>query len=102
VKFSALLLFALLSALSAVAGTPQAPGPFEGRVYQVDTIYNNIDVFVDGRKTTFWANDATKVKVHRKRAQLIDIAMGDQVRGTYVTGAKGARILVTIEDVSGH
>lgn len=84
-----------------MAGPPLTSGTFEGRVYQVDTIYNNIDVWVGGRKTTFWTDGATKVKVHRKAAQLIDIAMGDQVRGSYTTGAKGARILVMIEDITG-
>ncbi len=75
---------------------------FRGKVYQVDTIYNNIDVILPSGKKTFWADASTRVRVHRKPAQLIDIAMGDEVRGTYTTGAKGARVLVTIEDVTGQ
>jgi hypothetical protein len=77
-----------------------APQPFHGRVYQVDTVYNNVDVIMPDRKRTLWADTATQVRVNRNRAQLIDIAMGDQVSGTYRKGPKGTLILVTIDDSS--
>jgi hypothetical protein len=82
------------------APTPDAPQSFQGKVYQVDTIYNNVDVIMPDRKRTLWADAATQVRVHGHRAQLIDIAMGDAVRGTYRSGPHGALSLVSIEDLS--
>ena len=101
--------FVLLPALLVMlgAGMPRtfaAPDsaagaqPFHGRVYQVDTVFNNIDVIMPDRKRTLWADASTRVRVHGQRAQLIDIAMGDEVRGTYVAGSKGALRLVRIDD----
>ncbi len=89
---------AWMSAAWAAPAASTAPQPFHGRVYQVDTVFNNIDVIMPDRKRTFWADAATRVRVHQQRAQLIDIAMGDEVSGTYVTGPKGALMLVRIED----
>jgi len=83
-----------------VQGAPAAaPVPFHGTVYQVDTVFNNIDVIMPDRKRTLWADVSTRVRVHGRKAQLIDIAMGDEVSGSYVAGPKGALILVKIEDL---
>jgi len=94
---------ALLLALGApwvCAAPAPAAQPFHGRVYQVDTVFNNIDVIMPDRKRTLWADASTRVRVHGQRAQLLDIAMGDEVSGTYVVGPKGALRLVRIEDPS--
>jgi hypothetical protein len=87
----------LPQALAAPASSAEAQ-PFHGRVYQVDTVFNNIDVIMPDRKRTLWADASTRVRVHGQRAQLIDIAMGDEVKGTYVAGPKGALRLVRIDD----
>jgi hypothetical protein len=87
-------------ALAGNAWAAPAPSPFQGRVYQVDTVYNNVDVIMRDRTRTLWADAATQVRVHHQRAQLIDIAMGDPVSGTYRIGPKGALVLVTIDDAS--
>jgi hypothetical protein len=99
VFLSALLLLAGVAAPHAWAA-PASSGaqPFHGRVYQVDTVFNNIDVIMPDRKRTLWADASTRVRVHGQRAQLIDIAMGDEVKGTYVAGPKGALRLVRIDD----
>jgi hypothetical protein len=96
----ALLLLGLAGFALAAPSPAGAARPFHGRVYQVDTVFNNIDVIMPDRKRTLWADAATQVRVHGRRAQLIDIAMGDDVRGTYAPGPKGALLLVTIEDLT--
>ena len=75
------------------------PLHFQGKVYQVDTIYNNVDVIMPDRTRTFWADGATQVRVQGRHGQLIDIAMGDRVRGTYRAGPKSALILISVEDL---
>jgi hypothetical protein len=97
--------YVLLPALLLVWGVSPAAGasfagaqPFHGRVYQVDTVFNNIDVIMPDRRRTLWADASTRVRVHGQRAQLLDIAMGDKVSGTYIVGPKGALRLVRIED----
>ena len=96
------LVMANAGAALASPEKPGAPMPFHGKVYQVDTVYNNIDVIMPDRTRTFWADDATRVKVHRAHAHLIDISMGDEVRGTYAVGPHGKMKLMTIEDVTGN
>lgn len=87
-----------LGAVAQGAPTADAPRSFQGKVYQVDTIYNTIDVIMPDRKRTLWADAGTQVRVHGRRAQLIDIAMGESVSGTYRSGPHGALRLVTIDD----
>ena len=95
------LVFVGLAAAGQACAAPNTPVAFQGRVYQVDTIYNNVDVIMPDRKRTLWADGATQVRAHGHRAQLIDIAMGDAVRGTYRSGARGELVLVRIEDLGG-
>jgi hypothetical protein len=98
---------AALLALGATRPAAAAPAPagkiltFHGKVYQVDTIYDNVDVIMPDRTRTLWADATTQVRLHGKRANLIDIAMGDKVSGTYVRGPKGNLMLVTIVDQAG-
>jgi hypothetical protein len=81
------------------AAPVHAAGSFHGTVYQIDTVYNFVDVIMPGGTTRFYADPDTIVQVQHKRAELIDIAMGEQVRGTYRTDAKGTRTVVTIDDL---
>jgi hypothetical protein len=81
------------------AGTANALS-FHGTVYQIDTVFNFVDVIMPGGTKRFYADDATLVHVNRKKAALIDIAMGEEVRGTYRLDAKGARVVVTIDDLT--
>jgi hypothetical protein len=100
-----LLLVALwLGVLPPAVAAPAAgdAGTFHGTVYQIDTISNFVDVIMPGGTKRFYADPATIVRVHRKRASLIDIAMGEEVRGTYRTNAKGLRTVVTIDDETGN
>lgn len=96
------LLHALLFGASSLAGLAAAPsaGTFHGTVYQIDTVYNFVDVIMPGGTRRFYAGPATVVRVERKRAALIDIAMGEEVRGTYRTDAKGVPTVVTIDDLT--
>ena len=73
---------------------------FHGTVYQIDTVFNFVDVIMPGGTKRFYADDASIVHVHFKKAALIDIAMGEEVKGTYRLDAKGARIVVTIDDLT--
>jgi hypothetical protein len=73
---------------------------FRGTVYQIDTVFNFVDVIMPGGTKRFYADDATIVHVHFKNAALIDIAMGEEVRGTYRLDAKGNRIVVRIDDLT--
>ena len=101
VRTTLLRVLTLMSGLGLVAGSPTSPagaGTFHGTVYQVDTVYNFVDVDETGGRHRFFADSASLVRVGQKRAALIDIAMGEEVHGTYRTGAQGARILMTIKD----
>jgi hypothetical protein len=73
---------------------------FHGTVYQIDTVFNFVDVIMPGGTKRFYADDASVIHVHFKKAALIDIAMGEEVRGTYRLDAKGTRIVVTIDDLT--
>jgi hypothetical protein len=95
-------LAALLFGASSLAGVAAAPstGAFHGTVYQIDTVYNFVDVIMPGGTKRFYAGPDTVVRVERKRAALIDIAMGEEVRGTFRIDAKGVRTVVTIDDLT--
>jgi hypothetical protein len=101
-----LLLRVMMAFALACAGcSSRAAGPanalsFRGTVYQIDTVFNFVDVIMPGGTKRFYADDGTRVHVNRKKAALIDIAMGEQVRGTYRTDAKGTRIVIMIDDVT--
>ena len=98
-RFSlAALMFGAASVACRAADPPA--GAFYGTVYQIDTVNNFVDVIMPGGTRRFYAGPATVVRVQRKRAALIDIAMGEEVRGTYRTDAKGERIVVTIDDLT--
>jgi hypothetical protein len=73
---------------------------FRGTVNQIDTVFNFVDVIMPGGTKRFYADAATLIHVNRKKAALIDIAMGEEVRGTYRLDAKGARVVVTIDDLT--
>ncbi len=75
-------------------------GSFRGTVYQIDTVFNFVDVIMPGGTKRFYADGASLVHVHGKKAALIDIAMGEQVMGTYRVDAKGNRLVVTIDDLT--
>ncbi len=75
-------------------------GSFRGTVYQIDTVFNFVDVIMPGGTKRFYADDASLVHVQGKKAALIDIAMGEQVSGTYRVDAKGNRLVVTIDDLT--
>jgi hypothetical protein len=87
---------ATTSAFASPAGT----GEFHGAVYQVDTVYNFVDVIMPGGTKRFYAGPDSVVRVRGKRAALIDIAMGEEVQGTYRAGPKGMRTVVTIDDLA--
>ena len=86
----------------AVAAPASATGTFHGTVYQIDTVFNFVDVIMPGGTKRFYADPATIVRVHRKRAALIDIAMGEEVRGIFRTDARGVRTVVAIDDLTGN
>jgi hypothetical protein len=95
-------IFAAL-ALGCVAVPARGSGgveSFHGTVYQVDTVFNFVDVIMPGGTKRFYANNASIVHVHLKKAALIDIAMGEEVEGTYRMDAKGMRIVVRIDDLT--
>lgn len=99
------LFLALLGLCSTFTRTEAAATPassFHGTVYQVDTIYNFVDVIMLGGTRRFYADDASIVHVHRHAAKLIDISMGEEVRGTYRVDPKGARIVVKIDDLTAN
>jgi hypothetical protein len=74
--------------------------PFHGTVYQIDTVFNFVDVIMPGGTKRFYADNASIVHVHLKKAELIDIAMGEEVRGTYRLDAKGNRLVIAIDDLT--
>jgi hypothetical protein len=98
------ILLALLFLAAPAIRTGAAPlppsGSFQGSVYQIDTISDFVDVIMPGGTKRFYAGPGTTVQVKGKRAELIDIAMGEKVRGTYRTDAKGRHIVVAIDDPS--
>lgn len=91
--------------LGGAAPLPAAPiaakGTFRGTVYQIDTVFNFVDVNMPGGRKRFYTGPHTVAHVHGRRAALIDIAMGDKVRGTYITDSNGTQVLLTIDDVTG-
>jgi hypothetical protein len=92
----------LALALPVGAGEGPAPGLFHGTVYQVDTVFNFVDVIMPGGTRRFYADPSSVVHVRRKRAALVDICMGEEVRGTYRTNPQGVRTVVTIDDLTGN
>jgi hypothetical protein len=95
-----LLAVGLLETSADWAAPPPDAGTFHGTVYQVDTVYNFVDVIMPGGTKRFYAGPATIVRVHRKRAALIDIAMGEEVQGTYRMDSKGVSTAVSINDLT--
>jgi len=89
-----------LACVDLPAHASATTGSFRGTVYQIDTVFNFVDVIMPGGTKRFFADDASLVHVHGKKAALIDIAMGEQVTGTYRLDAKGNRLVVTIDDVT--
>ena len=91
--------------LGVVAPLHAAPiageGTFHGTVYQIDTVFNFVDVIMPGGKKRFYTGPRSVAHVRGHRAALIDIAMGDKVRGTYLTDSNGTRVLLTIGDLLG-
>jgi len=97
----AMVVFALTCAgCPARAGGRENPLGFRGTVYQIDTVFNFVDVIMPGGTKRFYADTASLVHVQGKKAELIDIAMGEQVKGTYRLDAKGNRLVLTIDDVT--
>ena len=85
---------------SARAADARKALPFHGTVYQIDTVFNFVDVIMPGGTKRFYADNASIVHVHLKKAELIDIAMGEEVRGTYRLDAKGNRLVIAIDDLT--
>jgi hypothetical protein len=97
----ALLFLAAVANRAAAAPMPSS-GFFQGPVYQVDTVYNFVDVIMPDGTKRFYAGPGTTVHVNGNRAGLIDIAMGEKVRGTYRTDAKARHIVVTLDDLGAN
>jgi hypothetical protein len=89
-----------LTCLDLPARAAATTGSFRGTVYQIDTVFNFVDVIMPGGTRRFFADGASVVHVHGRKAALIDMAMGEQVSGTYRVDAKGNRLVVTIDDVT--
>jgi hypothetical protein len=97
---ASVVLAAFLLGARLAGASPPAAGDFHGTVYQVDTVYNFVDVIMPGGTKRFYTAPGSIVHVRGERAALIDIAMGEEVRGTYRTGSDGKRTVVAIDDLA--